>query len=166
MKTIDILGIIDQLEMQITNTKKVPLSRRGMVDMDSMLALILELKRSLPKEVGDAVKTLRQRDAILSEAIKEANRITEQAQRDADLKIRETSIIKGAEIQATRIIMEAEEKTRRLLQEAERQATERVAGADKYAANVLYQLEEQLNGLLSTARRGIESLERNQDTDE
>ena len=61
-------------------------------------------------------------------------------------------------LEAQQIIQEAQRKAYRLLDEAERVAAERREGANRYARETLFDLEERMSGVLGQVRRGIDTL--------
>lgn len=68
----------------------------------------------------------------------------------------------GATTEASQIVQEAQRKAYRVVSEAEASAESRTGGADQYAQEVLFNLEESLADTLSQIRRGIDSLKTEQ----
>ena len=60
--------------------------------------------------------------------------------------------------EAERIIQDAQRRAYRIVSESEDVAASRREGADQYASEVLFSLEEQLSELLGQIRRGIDTL--------
>jgi len=95
----------------------------------------------------------------------------ESAREQAHSMIQETEVVKAAEEQALQIVAQAgeeaaakiEEADRRLnaiLSEAEEAAESRRKGADAYAREVLFNLEERVADTLGQVRQGIDLLDR------
>jgi len=59
---------------------------------------------------------------------------------------------------AEEIVQDAQRRAYRIVSEAEDIAASRREGADQYASEVLFNLEEQLSEILGQIRRGIDSL--------
>lgn len=72
---------------------------------------------------------------------------------------RAEQVIRDAEAKAQHILGEAKGKLNAILAEAEKQADERRKGADNYAREVLFTLEEKVADVLGQVRSGIDLLD-------
>lgn len=130
---------------------------------DSLINLaMMEAKRITEQAEGEAKTTKEQAEG-------EAKNIAEEANKAFAAKIDDTEIIKAAESKAREITDHALHQASELVQDGERRATRandsldtdalaRRAGADQYARETLFGLEERLSQLLGQVRRGIDSL--------
>ena len=165
----------------VSSGTRVPGFRgRVLVDIERLQQLGNELASSAPANVREAREVLRQKESIVNQAYLEAQRIKETAGKDAaalvkaaqeehQVKVSGAEVLKTAEHQAQeardgamqeiqQITQDAQRKARRIIDEAESAAITRREGADQYAREVLFNLEERLSELLGQVRRGIDSL--------
>ena len=154
--------------------------KKVMVDVDRLSAVSEQLSKTIPADILEAKEILKQKESILNHTQLEARRIREEAAEEADQvmsaareehvsKVDETEVLRvagvkadelnqGAMQEAQQIIQDAQRKAYRLIDEAEHVAAERREGADRYARETLFDLEERLAGILGQVRHGIDSL--------
>jgi hypothetical protein len=72
---------------------------------------------------------------------------------------RSAQIVKDAEVRGQHVIADARNKVNSVIVDAEKQAEERRKGADNYAREVLFTLEEHVAGVLGQLRAGIDLLD-------
>ena len=88
----------------------------------------------------------------MMEATKRAEELKEEAQNESNkLKL-------DAESDAKKTTEEAQKKEDQILMAAEKSSREKKDGADQYAREVLFNLEEKLSSQLNQIRLGIDSL--------
>lgn len=167
---------------QLYNSSSQPFGFRGkvMVDAAQFSSVIRNLSAVLPADVQEAREILRQKDSILNQAYLEAQRVKanveeevsaqiQAAQVEHQSKVDESEVLKVAEVkgqeireeamaESERIIQDAQRRAYRIVSESEDVAASRREGADQYASEVLFSLEEQLSELLGQIRRGIDTL--------
>jgi len=179
--TIDIVQMIEELESIGSSATRVPgLRKRVMVDLDRLTKVTQDMESSIPADILEAKEILTQKDSIVNQAQLEARRIKEAAEQEAltmttaaqhehQSRVDETEIVKAAEAktedinqqarqEAQQITQDAQRRGFRLHEEAEDAATTRREGADQYARETLFELEERLAELLSQVRRGLDVL--------
>ena len=89
---------------------------------------------------------------VMMEATKRAEELKEEAQNESNkLKL-------DAENDAKKTTEEAQKKEDQILMAAEKSSREKKDGADQYAREVLFNLEEKLSSQLNQIRLGIDSL--------
>ena len=126
MNTMTISRLLDRLEETINNGKKQMFSSNmRLVDANTCLGMLQQIRGQLPNELAEATLILRDCDSIKAEAEKEAQAIIEEAKQEA-----------------MRLVAESE-----IIQEAQRQASELVNNAGLYADNLVEQSFEQVNSL-------------------
>ncbi len=174
--------IADQLRAMANSGTRVPGFRgKVMVDADSLLNMSNQLGNiDMSDDVREAGEVIRMKESILNQAYLEAKRIrtsaeeeshklTDQAEAEYHLKVGESSVLKRAEelsqemqeqagYESQQVLQEAQRKAYRIISEAENVSLARRDGADSYAREVLFNLEEQLADILSQVRRGIDAL--------
>jgi vacuolar-type H+-ATPase subunit H len=138
---------IDRLEYLIAHSRQIPLTRTVVIDQEEALACIDDLRLSLPDEVKQARWTLQEQQRLLSEAQSEAARILNKASERAQTMMGQQELLKRAEKQAETILKEAAAK-----------ADETRRAADRYAWDVMQNLESQLLRTISTVKKGAEAL--------
>jgi cell division septum initiation protein DivIVA len=138
---------IDRLEYLIAHSRQIPLTRTVVIDQEEALACIDDLRLSLPDEIKQARWTLQEQQRLLSEAQAEAARTVSKAGERAQTMIGQHDLVKRAEKQA-----EA------LLREASLKAEETRRAADRYAWEVMQNLETQLMRTITTVKKGVETL--------
>jgi len=132
-----------------------------MINEDDFLDVIDQMRTTVPREIKEAEKVLRERDRVIAQAEEEAERIVQLAQEEA-----------GAMVEEHEIIRAAEQRGQTVMERANREAEVMRAEADEYARQVLLSLDSQLDvleaqlaGLLSTVRNGLETLNREPETE-
>ena len=103
-------------------------------------------------------------------AKRDAAGIISEAEQKAEEMIMETSIVDGAnrkseeivseaQAESERIVLNAQQESTRMLDESEQISADRRDGADNYAKEVLYALEERISTILSQVRSGLDLLD-------
>jgi vacuolar-type H+-ATPase subunit H len=138
---------IDRLEYVIAHSRQIPLTRTVVVDQEEVLACIDDLRLSLPDEIKQARWTLQEQQRLLSEAQAEAARTVSKAGERAQTMIGQHDLVKRAEKQADAMLKEAILK-----------ADETRRAADRYAWEVMQNLETQLLRTVATVKKGVEAL--------
>jgi len=138
---------IDRLEYLIGHSRQIPLTRTVVVDQEEVLACIDDLRLSLPDEIKQARWTLQEQQRLLSEAQAEAARTVSKAGERAQTMIGQHDLVKRAEKQAEGMLKEASAK-----------AEETRRAADRYAWEVMQNLETQLLRTVATVKKGVEAL--------
>ncbi|MDI6872733.1 MAG: ATPase [Actinomycetota bacterium] len=154
---MDVFQQLDRIEDLIVSSKHVPFSNSVMVNEAELFELLDEFRSSLPEELKQARWMVKEKQEIMEEARKEAERIREEAQEERRRLIEETEIIKAARAEAERIVEEAQAQAREIRLEAEDYADERLANLEVTCyklLEVIKRARERLQG------RGEESGER------
>lgn len=178
---MEISNIAAELESLATNGTRVPgFRRRVLVDIDRLVELGNELRNSVPVSIREAEEVIKQKESILNQTNMEAQRIKESAtneamvltnaaKREHEAKVDQSEILKSADGKAEkvkedavkegqRILQDAKKKAYLVMERAESAANVRKQGADQYSKEVLFSLEDQVAGLLSQVRKGIDVL--------
>jgi vacuolar-type H+-ATPase subunit H len=92
----DLLWTIDQLEELVSNGKRVPMSRKVMVEEDEFIRLLEDIRLNIPLEIRDASRLLKERERIIGEAQDQAMRIVNDAQRRAQVLVSEHTVLAEA----------------------------------------------------------------------
>lgn len=147
-ESLDMLYLLERLEEVLADGKRVPGLNRTLVDEEECIAIIDQIRLSLPAELRQARKLTAERDTLLEQARARSDQIVRAAEEEARERAREHVISRQAETRAEEVVARAE-----------RQADQIRGEADDYACRVLMDLEHRLEGLMSPVRSGIHSLQ-------
>lgn len=145
---MDIMALIDRIEELIDSGRNVPFSASKIVDPDKIYEILDEIREHFPDELKQARWIVKERQEMLEEAEKEANRILEEAQARAQAIASEQEIVRLAEQQAAEIMDKARAQEREIR-----------LGAEDYADEMLANLEVNLGKLLTAVQRGRDRLQ-------
>jgi cell division septum initiation protein DivIVA len=145
---MDIMALIDRIEELIDSGRNVPFSASKIVDPDKIYEILDEIREHFPDELKQARWIVKERQEMLEEAEKEANRILEDAKARAEALAAEQEIVKLAEQQAAEILDNARAREREIR-----------LGAEDYADEMLANLEVNLGKLLTAVQRGRDRLQ-------
>lgn len=148
----------------------MPVGGGVVVSRQRLLDLIDRMRVAVPREVYDSREVLERRDEVLAAAEAEVARLLAQTQAEVEARLQETAVVKAAEARGREMVSQAEGRAQDLVKEAEEQARGRLdesqavarqqmREADVYSLQTLKRLQQELEGFLTTVRRGIEALE-------
>jgi cell division septum initiation protein DivIVA len=145
---MDIMALIDRIEEAMDGSRSLPLTRSRLVDTEKVYEIIDEVRAQFPDELKQARWIVKERQEMLEEAEKEANRILEEAKARAESMAAEQEIVRLAESQAADIMDRARQQEREIR-----------LGAEDYADEMLANLEVNLGKLLTAVQRGRDRLQ-------
>lgn len=145
---MDIMALIDRIEEIVDNAKGVPFTNQKMVEPNAVYDIIDEIRAQFPDELKQARWIVKERQEMLEEAEKEANRILEEARERAQAIASEQEVVRLAEQQAADMIDKARNQEREIR-----------LGAEDYADEMLANLEVNLGKLLTAVQRGRDRLQ-------
>lgn len=145
---MDILHLVDRLEELFNNSKPIPLSRNVVVDENSFMDIIDQMRISIPDEIKKAQQVIAQKDRILAQAQEEANRTVAQAREKSERMVEKSEVFQAAQTKGEQITSQA-------LKDSERTQRE----ADQYVIDTLSGLERELKKVLAQVQNGIKSLQ-------
>lgn len=129
----DMMQLVDRLEELVTSAMRVPLSNRIMVEEEEFLAVIDQLRLSVPQEIKQARRVVQERQQIIATAQDEASKILATAKDRAEYLMNEQGLINEAKSRSEEILRQAKDGSKRSMSQV-----------DGYALQVLSQLEETL----------------------
>lgn len=147
-ESMDMLYLLERLEEVLADGKRVPGLHRTLVDEEECVAIIDQIRLSLPTELRQARKLTAERDALLEQAQARSDQIMKAAEEEARERARDHVIARQAEARAEEV-----------LARADRQADQIRHEADDYACRVLMDLQRRLDGLMLTVQSGLHSLQ-------
>jgi cell division septum initiation protein DivIVA len=142
-------ALLDKIERLVLNSAKLPLVNRVMVDEDKLFDLLDGLRQQLPAEIEQAKQIVAHKSAIMAEAQRRGEQIITTAEKKARGLISENEVLREAQD-------EAETMRRRAADECVTQQD----GADRYADEVLTNLEQKISRALTTIQNGRTQLTR------
>jgi cell division septum initiation protein DivIVA len=145
---MDIMALVDRIEESMDAGRSVPLSRGRLIDVEKVYEIIDEIRGNFPDELKQARWIVKERQEMLEEAEKEANRILEEARDRADSMASEQEVVRRANEQAAAILDDARQQEREIR-----------LGAEDYADEMLANLEVNLGKLLTAVQRGRDRLQ-------
>jgi hypothetical protein len=168
---IDLLHLIDRLEEQIGEARRLPIGTGSVVDRRRLLDLVDQLRAAVPAEVREAREIIDRKEDVLAKADDEAAVRLARADEEVAVRVGESEVTKAAEMRGAEIIEEARAEADRIIDDArhqiegkvaegERLASEQMDEADRYALEMLRKLEQQLHAFMSSVHSGIETLEK------
>jgi hypothetical protein len=152
---MDILHLIDRLETLVTEGFHLPFTSNVIIQEDSILDIIDQMRVSIPEEVKLAKRTEAERERLLLQTQEEADRILQMAREKANALTDEHELI-----------LYAQERASEIEEDAHRQAEEILADTDDYIIDQLSELEEQLMKTLTTVRNGLRHVRETQPRNE
>jgi cell division septum initiation protein DivIVA len=145
---MDVMALIDRIEESMDSGRSVPLMRGRLVDIEKVYEIIDEIRGNFPDELKQARWIVKERQEMLEEAEKEANRILEEARDRAESMASEQEVVRRAAEQAASILDDARQQEREIR-----------LGAEDYADEMLANLEVNLGKLLTAVQRGRDRLQ-------
>ena len=145
---MDVLVLIDKLDDLIHNARAVPLTDQVRIDREEIYEILDQMRSTIPEEVKQARWIVKERQEMLAEAKREADRIVAESQERAALEASEQEVVKRAEREAAQILEDARIREREVR-----------LGAEDYADEVLGTLEDNLGKFLAAVQRGRERLQ-------
>ena len=154
-----VYDIIDQIQAMLDEAK-APIFSPGLVkvDRDELADDLNELKKMLPVQLERASALMREAERRLSTSQTQANATI------SDAQSRAADIVKEAGEQARflagqeNVVAIARQKAQTIIDTAQAQADRLVQGANGYAAQVMGELDTQLNKMDQDVRAGLEVL--------
>jgi len=107
---LDVLELIDKLDDLIHNARAVPLTDQVRIDREAIYDLLDQMRSTIPEEVKQARWIVKERQEMLAEAKREAERLVADARDKAAQEASEQEVVKRAEREAADILEEARQR--------------------------------------------------------
>src|SRR6202040_2050949 len=144
---MDVLVLIDKLDDLVHNAKPVPLTDQVRVDKEEIYDILDQMRATIPEEIKQARWIVKERQEMLAEAKKEAERILKDARERQESLVGEEEVTKMAERRAEDIVEDARAREREIR-----------LGAEDYADEILNTLEVNLQKFTAAVQRGRDRL--------
>ena len=147
---MDVLVLIDQLDDLIHNAKRtmLPGSDQVRLDREEVYDILDQMRATIPEEIKQARWIVKERQEMLAEAKREAERIVKEARERQNQLVGQEEVTKQAERAAEDIIEDARAREREIR-----------LGAEDYADEILNTLEVNLSKFIAAVQRGRERLQ-------
>ncbi len=147
---MDVLVLIDKLDDLIHNAKRtmLPGSDQVRLDREEIYDILDQMRATIPEEIKQARWIVKERQEMLAEAKREAERILKEARERQDQLISQEEVVKQAERSADAIVEDARGREREIR-----------LGAEDYADEILNTLEVNLSKFIGAVQRGRERLQ-------
>lgn len=145
-KSVD--AMLNRMEDQVSDAKKMPFSDQVLVDREEMLFLIRMIRENLPEELRQARWLLQQNRQLIQEARKEAEQIMREAEQQMTRMIDEHEITQQAQTEANHIMEDASQRSEQIQHHAV-----------NYAKTLLADLEDQLTEMLVFIQRNKKEID-------
>jgi cell division septum initiation protein DivIVA len=144
---MDVLVLIDKLDDLVHNAKPVPLTDQVRLDKEEVYDILDQMRATIPEEIKQARWIVKERQEMLAEAKREAERVVKEARERQDRLVSQEEVTKEAQRAAEEIIDEAHAREREIR-----------LGAEDYADEILGTLEVNLSKFIAAVQRGRDRL--------
>jgi len=145
---MSVYRVLDKLEAYVHEGTWLPAGYR-ILSEERLLELMEKIRASLPEEVGRAKIIAKDHERMMRVAQEKAQAIVDEAASKHEVLVDDTEIMQRARTTADVVLREAEERAAAIRE-----------GADRYARDVLNEMESRLTGAIGAFRKGREVLER------
>ncbi|MEX2315087.1 MAG: hypothetical protein WD628_05160 [Thermomicrobiales bacterium] len=137
----DMLELLDMLESQVAEGRRVLLSNRIMVDEGEFMAILDQLRVSIPTEVKQARRVLQERQKIIIDAQTEATRIITMAKERSEYLVSQHGVTAEARYRGEDSLRDARDKANRSMSAIDKYARERLENVEKVIRDNLAEIE-------------------------
>jgi len=183
---MNIHELLSDLNELLESINKVPgIKNKVFVDYEKLTSFSAKMKTSISDNIEEAEEIVKQKESIIKQAQLESYRVknateveVQELMNAAEMQkkelVQESEIVKSANQEAIRIKNDlqneceemkkmAEMESSSMMEQAELFASERKEGANQYAKETLFELEERFSKMLGQVRKGLDSLSEIQD---
>jgi hypothetical protein len=116
---VDVNAKIDELIEIVESARAMPMSASCVINRAQVLDLLDDLKRGLPEEMDKARRVLADRESVVEDGRREAERLLERTRSERDSIIGNTDVSREAQGAAQRLLSEARSEAEQMRLEAE-----------------------------------------------
>jgi cell division septum initiation protein DivIVA len=151
---VDVHEKLDELSTLVEEARSMPMSASCIVNRAELLGLLEEMRELLPEEFRHAQLLLDDREAVVEEGRREAQRVIAEAEVQRDLLTSQTSVVAAAELRAEQMRLAAVEEAQTMRAEV-----------DDYVDSKLANFEVVLDKTMAAVHRGRDKLRGRTDHD-
>src|SRR5262247_209129 len=152
---MDVIVLIDKLDDLVHQAKAVPLTDQVRIDREEIYDILDQMRATIPEEIKQARWIVKERQEMLAEAKREAERIVKEARERQAQMVSQQEVTRNAERAAEEIIEDARGREREIR-----------LGAEDYADEILNTLEVNLSKFIAAVGRGRDRLAGRHEEDE
>jgi cell division septum initiation protein DivIVA len=138
---VDIQAKLDEITELVETARAMPMSASCIVNRTEVLTILDEIRELLPAELREAQWVIKDRDAVVDEGRRRAERIVADAITERDRLVGETEVIREAARQADQIVVDAGETARAMQREVDDYIDGKLANFEVVLAKVLTAVE-------------------------
>ncbi len=138
---------LDELVRLVEEARSMPMSASCVLNRAEVLGLLLDLRASLPQDLGVAAAVLAEREGVLAAAQGEADRVVAEARVLAERLVDEHDLAAAAQVEAARVVAAAHAEAAALREEV-----------DDYVDGRLANFEAVLERIVEAVRAGREQM--------
>ena len=131
---MDVVELLAELEETIEKGIEIPIIKKSFLDKEKLLDIINDISLSIPEEIRNAKTITADRERILADA-----------QRQADMKIKEAEHKAISMIDEHEITRKANETAEEIIEKAKKESKEIRLASLKYADDMLARVERDIN---------------------
>lgn len=131
---------MSRLEDMVARSYKLPFVDKVVVNDNELSHYVDDLRRNLPTVVEQANTIIKQQDAIIAEAEREAERIINDAKNYGEKLTNESAIVEEAKAKAKAMLQQSQGQERTIMERTQTNAMQLRNNADVYAQQVFDQL--------------------------
>lgn len=165
----DVKAKLDAIVAMVEQAKTKPLSGTVVIARADLLNALNDARESLPGEIAEAQKVLRERrslteagraeaDKLVSDARRQSERMVEEARRNSERMLSSARQERAALIDEASVLAEAEDDAEQVVADARGEALRMRAETDDYVDASLARFEALLEHTLATVGRGRDKL--------
>ena len=151
--------LISEIEAYIDGCKAQPFSnnKKIVVDKDEIEELLVELRLRTPEEIKKYQKIISNKEAILSDASRQADAMLAQASKQTKELLDEHEIIQQAYAKADELVRSATVQGQQIIDQAAKEANAYRQSAVRYTDEMLKSLQDIITHTLDGAKSRFES---------
>ena len=139
---MDVIELIAELEEKVEKSFELPIVKKSFVNKEEIMNLIGDISLQLPDEIRMAKSITEERNRILADAQKQADIIIKNAEQKIISMIDEHEVTKRANENANEIIVNAQKNAREIR-----------LGTLEYSDNLLAKVDEQLKAISDAIKK-------------
>lgn len=150
---MNIESLVDELDDIIEEAWTLPLSGgKSVLDADKVKRILEDIRLSFPKEIRQAKAIAADRNNIIDDAKKEAERIIRSAEEKAKAIVNKDEIVKEANAKANSMVIDAQKKSKEIIKAANEYVDDLMAKTDMILSESLTEVRK--------ARKSIKAVNR------
>ncbi len=145
---MSIENLVDELDDMIEDAWTLPLSGgKSVLDADKVKRILEDIRLRFPKEMRQAKAIVADRNKIIEDSKKEAEKIIRAAEEKSKLVVDRSEMVKEAQAKANNIISDAQKK-----------AKEMIKASNEYVDDLMFRVDKSLTENLNEIKKARKSL--------